>query len=227
MDVLALTKSMNQLIESLDVVQTDDCSDDFLTVLNHLIQNATELSLKIQLNRAEDIEGNRRKKRRLTGTSSSSDDVRCVSAEIVTIEVDSDSDDSGQSDETLNIANIVTSSENAESAVQMHVLDPRTKIKRCAVNLKRVNMTGNSSARVNMTGNSPAVRELDRNFISPNDEATVKTTNAAQSKIENKKPTNQVSLTENENISNANSKPIRRNTYDDYLKRYQDVCCLQ
>ncbi|XP_037029330.1 uncharacterized protein LOC119069353 isoform X2 [Bradysia coprophila] len=150
MDSLLFTeKSMNYLISNLTQVQADQCSDEFLTILNKLIGVATELSVLVTSKREEVAS---RQKRRLTNTSSSSDDVRCVSADIETVQVDSDSEESifsigssMQNPSTSLDAQSETVIEIASPSIRLKRMDltvpSETGSRRCAVKLRRVDMT--------------------------------------------------------------------------------------
>lgn len=190
MELLTLMNTMNTFIQKLAEVSSDDCSDEFLTALNDLVQNASDLSVKIQLKRSSIP-----RVRRPTTCSSSSDDVQCTSEEIVTVNVDSGSEDSDAVVENEAINS--TPSDNAESTVQNRVNEGNIKLKRCAIKLRRVDMTGHTTGQA---------RQMDDAALSQNENVQA--------------DSRQVSAIETENISDTNSKSLG---YHKYLKR----CLLQ
>lgn len=173
-----MINSMNTLTEDLILVQPDDCSDDFLSALNNLIGKATELSINLQ--QLKLAEGSQPKKRRLTGYSSGSDDVRCIPTKIVTIDLDSDSDDS--------ISWIVSdSSTSSETTRTIEVKKTKFRTKPCVVKLQRLRLSDTS-----------AVHGLDQNFCTPNSKEDTLSEN------ENKKLSWQVSLTDRTIVIDCN-----------------------
>lgn len=205
----SLTKSMKTLTENLALVQKEKCSAEFLITLDELIEKAVIIQ-----NHANESPS---KKRRLTDTSSSSDEVRCISTEIETIIVDSDSDVAEVSDDNSNELN---ASSTNQSTVNVNSEKPPTQGlhinelygKRAVVKLKRIDVTAYGLS---------AIHGLDRNVASPSD-GGISEKNDMPSRT-----SGQVSMIENEIISDANLKPIRHYTHENNRKTYRDVCLLQ
>lgn len=195
---------MNTLMEDLDKVRAEHCSDGFLTKLRTLIEKASEVSVNLQ--RLKNVQGTSSKRRRLTNVSSSSDDVRYIPTEVDTVDLVSDSDDT--TIEIMSDSSTTKVLRSAPQSAELNVNEVRTK--RCVVKLQRIRFIGASA-------------ELERNDIVPS------ISNAANQddleRNENKKTSWQVSVTEN---ANKISKPIVSHyTYGDYRKRYREVCCTQ
>lgn len=199
-----MSNSMKILIENLSTIDADKCNDEFFETLDELIIIATSVASK-------QVEKSGRKKRRLTFSSTSStDEVICVSVPIDTVEL-SDSDES--------IHSIPSTSAQSPSAF---VKEVRVTLKRwnaesletkaCSVKLKRIDMTGSSSTIQELNG--PSIAANNRQHV----EHETK-----------EKPSFQVSLNEHENrnISEVNMGCIGNYTYDDYRQRYRDVCSTQ
>lgn len=267
----SLTESMKNLVEALEKVQIDDCSREFETTLNNLIDKSKKI--------LNDIETSRHyRKRSSTNASSSSDDVRCISNEVEVIEIDSEDDGDGKSSKRLNVAEqdgdlenssngsnvipkitekdgdlgkssrsnvtskIIQSSTKAvqssqkKSVSQNRVMQPDLKLKRlnpnelckkrCVVKLQRINLETlaiHGLDRDVATANKDNDATLDRNVGSANSH-----NNSTLSRNEEKKKSStKVSPTENKSSTDVDSKLMKHYTYDDYRRRYQDVCLIQ
>lgn len=226
MDMQTLTSSMKNLIEKLTLVQADNCTDEFLKILENLI----DVSTSIQLKR---LEVTPLRKRRHTNASSSSDEVRIVSNEIVTVDLDSDSNHSQESSHVSVISTPPKSNVldvDGRSAQEVHVDKGHIESnehnmnavckKRCTVKLHRIDMAQWSSLSTVIHANNQ--NSIER--IKPIDGIG----SAALTQMENQNISGQVRLTENENNSHQNLQPSTEHfTYEDSRKLYRDVCCMQ
>lgn len=192
-----IEKSMEYLIENLPKQMQAELSDEFLSTLNRLIGIGTECSVLAALKRQESASC---QKRRLTNTSSSSEDVRCVSVEIETVELDSDSEESVSSmgNSTLN----ASTSLDVQSETMVQSTAPSTCLKR--VNLDLTNEPANKRCEVKL-------RRIDKSLAS----IQTKNDDSAPSQIQEKKPPPDSVVSLNENIP------------DSYLKRYSEICSSQ
>lgn len=135
MDVTTLTSFMKKLIENLPV-QTNDCSDEFLTTLNELIQKATEVSKNIERKRSSHT-------RERSYTSSGSEVLCTTDVNMEVIEVDTDSDDSGltnngPNDSLKTIQSSTKSSEAVSPETESTVPGTMPQVKLKRLNVKEI-----------------------------------------------------------------------------------------
>lgn len=92
MDIRYVMSSMKSLMQ--DLVQESIISNEFVNNLDKFIVKAKELSTKLKLQKLNVVaeETRLRQRRRPSTVSSSSDDVIFVPTEIVTVDLDSDSE---------------------------------------------------------------------------------------------------------------------------------------
>lgn len=242
MDTQTLTNSIRELSEKLAIMQPDCCCDGFLINLNKLIATATNLTLSVAIQREQ--EGSH-KKRRLSSTAStskSSGDVRFLAPKVFTVNLDSDSDSIHSIDNSITYESTTSndlptieapirdeSSNNAEKTEGV-TKSPSPNLKRvtteplqgsaickkrCVVKLRRFDT--NSSL-------STMIHGLNHNVIQANNGMH----SGPALKDQNKQMSSgQVSLNENENITEPNLRPLGGYTYEDYRKRFSDVCSMQ
>lgn len=206
-------KSMEYLIESLAQVQVDHCSDEFLITLNKLIAVCTKLSVVV----ASKQEEAKRRKRHTSNVSSTSDDVRCVSADVDTVQVDSDSEESVLSIGSSN-PNASTSSE-VQSETLVEVTAPSPRLKRVSVN--ELNELAGKRCELKL-------RRVDETLASMRSQIQNDNSAAGPSSHKEKMPSNSVTVSFNKNFSDVYvGKSVGQYTYQDYYKRYRDVCSVQ
>lgn len=198
MAMKTLTQSMKSLTENLEKVQNEKCSEEFLIALDELIEAAEKL-------RNHSNESRSCKKRRLTDSSSASSDVRCISVEIETITVDSDTDDAEDADkEKANGLNI--SSSQGKNITELCG-------KRAVVKLRQIDTTSYGPS---------AIHGLDREYVASSDGDISRNSDMPKARH------GQVSMVESEIMSDENFNSLGHYTHENIIRKtYRDVCVLQ